>query len=165
MRVARGMVWFDGSALRAARLRAGNEAGWSLDELVRRLRAAGWAGATRQTLIGYENGTSVPEPARLRVLAMALGTTPAALSGVAGERARLADLRHWAGLTANQAAGSFGFSRWSLLRVERLGQLPRGWAESHEGEDGFVQRAALAYGTTPQVVDAAWTAVLRSTER
>lgn len=157
----RGTVWFDGRALRAARMRLG----WSLDELANRLREAGWNGAARQTLIGYEAGSSVPDPARLRVLSAVLGTTPSVLSGVDAARVRLADLRHWAGLTAQEAGTAFGFSRWSLLQVERLGQLPRGWAEAQADGDGFVARAARLYGTTPDAIVAAWQAVLRSTER
>lgn len=162
--MARGTVWFDGAALRRARTQADAGRGLSLDEAARMLAAAGWSGISRQTLIGYESGISVPEPARLVALAKVFGTTAPALSALPADRARLADLRHWAGLTADQAAAAFDFSRWSLLRLERTGVLPLAWERTHTRQ-GFIDRAARIYAVSPADVDGAWQRVLDSPER
>lgn len=162
--MARGTVWFDGAALRQARAHADGGRGLSLDEAARKLAAAGRSGISRQTLIGYESGISVPEPARLVALAKVFDTTAAALSALPTDRARLADLRHWAGLTADQAAAAFELSRWSLLRLERAGVLPLAWEQTHARE-GFIDLAARIYAVSPAAVDSAWQRVLGSPER
>ena len=154
--VARGTVWFDGRALRSAR----TEKGLSLDDFATRLRAAGWPTVSRQTPIDYEAGLAVPEPARLALLARTLETNPAALSALELDQVRLTDLRHWAGLTARAAAEQFGFSRWSLLRLEHLGILPH-----REAHRRFVERAVRTYDVIPEMVERAWDRVLACAER
>lgn len=72
---------------------------------------------TRQQVREYEHGRRSPDPASFVRMVRALGVEPAQIAGP--EVVRLADLRHWAGLTGEQAAGAFGFSRWPLLRAER----------------------------------------------
>lgn len=128
-----GLPRLDGAALQRAR----RARGLSLDALA----AAVGAGATRQQLIAYETGACRPDPARLAALAAALAVPPERLAGIAPCWATLADLRHWAGLTAEQAAPAFGFSRWSLLRCERTGRLPLLYSR-----EAFLAAAADAYG-------------------
>lgn len=47
--MARGTVWFDGTALRRARAQAEGGCGLSLDAAVRMLAEAGWTGVTRHS--------------------------------------------------------------------------------------------------------------------
>lgn len=128
-----GLPRLDGAALQDVR----RARGLSLDALA----AAVGGGATRHQLIAYESGACRPDPARLAALAAALEVPPERLAGIAPCWATLADLRHWAGLTAEQAAPAFGFSRWSLLRCERTGRLPM-----LHSRDAFIAAAAVAYG-------------------
>jgi transcriptional regulator with XRE-family HTH domain len=154
--VARGTVWFDGSALRRARRVAGDAGGvLSLDELALRLRAHGWSGASRQTLIGYEAGRSVPEPARLALLARVLGVSARTLAAVPDDRVGLTELRHWAGLTAAEAAVLLEVSTWSLLRLERTGLLPADHPDA-QGAQRIIAAAAHAYAVSPDLVRQAW---------
>lgn len=82
-------------------------------ELRRRDALAATVGGavTRQQLIDYEAGARRPDPPRLVALAEALQVPPEYLAGIKPYRADLADLRHWAGLTAELAAAHLGFSR------------------------------------------------------
>jgi transcriptional regulator with XRE-family HTH domain len=122
--VGRVVTRFDGGLLRRARLSVRRldrpRAGLSLDELAARV------GAVRALIIDYEAGRKVPGPARLVALAEAVGVRPEALSGVRAERAQLVDLRCWAGLTAEQAAGALGVSRWAYSNWEQRGVIPQG---------------------------------------
>jgi transcriptional regulator with XRE-family HTH domain len=115
---------FDGGLLRRSRLSVRRldrpRAGLSIDELAARV------GAVRALIIDYEAGRKVPGPARLVALAEAVGVRPEALSGVAVERALLVDLRCWAGLTAEQAAGALRVSRWAYSKWEQQAAIPRG---------------------------------------
>ncbi|MEU6036113.1 helix-turn-helix transcriptional regulator [Actinomadura sp. NPDC047616] len=130
----------DGQALRRARLACG----LSLDALAEALGS----GATRHQLIACVAGRCRPDPPRLVALAKALDVPPEQLAGVKPYWANLADLRHWAALTAEAAAPSFGFSRWSLLRAEKTGQLPLFWGT----RDAFVRIAAHCYARPHGIV-------------
>jgi DNA-binding XRE family transcriptional regulator len=139
---------FDGGLLRRARLSVRRldrpRAGLSIDELAARV------GAVRALIIDYEAGRKVPGPARLVALAEAVGVRPEALSGVAVARARPVDLRCWAGLTAQQAAGALGVSRWAYSNWEHQGAIPRG----HD-QVAFESAVAILFGRPVGTVTAA----------
>jgi DNA-binding XRE family transcriptional regulator len=148
VRVGHVVTRFDGGLLRRARLSVRRldrpRAGLSIDELAARV------GAVRALIIDYEAGRKVPGPARLVALAEAVGVRPEALSGVAVGRARLVDLRCWAGLTAEQAAGALGVSRWAYSKWEQHGAIPHG----HE-RMAFESAAATLFGRPVGTVTAA----------
>ncbi|MFJ7246341.1 helix-turn-helix domain-containing protein [Kitasatospora sp. NPDC098652] len=138
--MSRGSVRIDGELLRRARL--GRQ--WSLDHLAQEAGPP----VTRQQLAAYERGSRHPDPVSLARITRALQVEPAQVAGPGV--VTLADLRHWAGLTAEEAAPAFGMSRWSLLRAEATGRLP---AQCTREE--FVQAAARIYGRSDRLVGAA----------
>ncbi|MBO2462666.1 helix-turn-helix domain-containing protein [Actinomadura violacea] len=117
--------------------------GASLDALAATVGGA----VTRQQLIDDESGARRPDPPRLVALAEAPQVPPEYLACIKPYRADLADLRHWAGLTAELAAPHFGFSRWSLLRAEKIGRLPM-----FHSPDDFVAMAAAIYARPNGIV-------------
>jgi transcriptional regulator with XRE-family HTH domain len=131
-----GVKYFDAAAL--VRLRKAR--GLSQDALGARV------GRARPNIIIWEKGRAKPSPAKLVILAEALGVEPSRLStGPAG--AELADLRGWAGLTQQELADKAGIRRSTYSLLERGGsQLRPGMAEqiaSATGcEIGDVERAA-----------------------
>ncbi|MFB4319954.1 helix-turn-helix domain-containing protein [Actinomadura sp. 21ATH] len=140
--MAHGRVRLEGGRLRWLRL----ERGLTLDQL-----AALTAGRIpARQLLEYEAGRRRCDPARFAQLCRALGVAPSALAAVGVEEAELADLRHWAGLTADEAAERLGLSQWSLLRAERSGRLPRAVARAV-----FVRSVARVYRQPQRVIAAA----------
>ncbi|MES9602400.1 hypothetical protein [Actinomadura sp. NPDC000929] len=77
-------------------------------------------------------------------MAVRLQVPPEHLAEVAPHQATLADLRHWAGLTAQDAAAHFWFSRWSLLRIEKTGQIPA-LGQPNDPRQVFIATAADLY--------------------
>jgi transcriptional regulator with XRE-family HTH domain len=140
--VSHGHVRLDGAKLRRVR----RERGLTMD----RLAAASGGIISARELLEYETGRRRCDPARFVVLRAALAVTPASLAVTEPDEAELADLRHWAGLTAEGAARHFGFSRWSLLRAEAIGRLPQG---THRR--AFISTACSAYVQPYQIIDAA----------
>ncbi|TMR40880.1 helix-turn-helix domain-containing protein [Actinomadura geliboluensis] len=140
--MAHGRVRLDAGKLRRLRLRRG----LTVDGLA---ALTGGRVPARQ-LWEYEAGRRRCDPARYAQLCRALGVAPPELSEVGIAEAALSDLRHWAGLTADQAAGLLGVSSWSLLRAEREGRLPQG-----VGRGAFVVAAARAYMCSTRLVEVA----------
>ncbi|TMQ99267.1 helix-turn-helix domain-containing protein [Actinomadura soli] len=134
--LSHGHVCLDGGKLRRWRI----VRGLSVDALA---ALTGGRVPARQ-LYEYEAGRRRCDPARFAALCRVLGVTGPQLSAVPLELAGLAEWRHWAGLTADQAAERLGMSSWSLLRVERTGRLPR-----QVTREGFLAAAAGLYACSP----------------
>jgi transcriptional regulator with XRE-family HTH domain len=140
--VSHGHVRLDGSKLRRVRLGRG----LTMDQLAAR---TGGVVAARQVL-EYERGRRRCDPGRLMVLCVALSVPAVSLSEVDADEAGLRDLRHWAGLTAHQAAAALGVSVWALLRAEAEGRLPR-----RVDRGRFVAAAGELYGQSVKIVESA----------
>ncbi|CAL9677585.1 hypothetical protein SUDANB95_07911 (plasmid) [Actinosynnema sp. ALI-1.44] len=140
--------------------RPGRPPGLSVDEL------AAQVGTTRQRVLAYLHGASVPDPAKLAALAGAVGVPACELTGVPVDEASLADLRRHAGCTRKTAAArvrevlarpaAVRCTAWTLGELE-AGQLPTAW------DDSDVQarlRAALVevYAAPADRIDALWPA-------
>ncbi|MEU6745338.1 helix-turn-helix domain-containing protein [Spirillospora sp. NPDC046719] len=140
--MSHGHVSLDGGKLRRLRV----SRGLSVDALA---ALTGGRVPARQ-VHEYEAGRRRCDPPRFAVLCRALGVSGPQLSAVTAEQARLVDLRHWAGLTADRAAVILGMSQWSLLRAERTGRLPQ-----HLTRAAFLAAAAAAYSCSPAMAEAA----------
>ncbi|WP_344957384.1 hypothetical protein [Actinomadura miaoliensis] len=105
------------------------------------------SGATRHQLIAYEAGRCRPDPPRLVAPARPWTYRPNSSQGqaVLGEPGGSAALGRADG---RAAAPSFGFSRWSLLRAEKTGQLPLFWGT----RDAFVRIVAHCYARPHGIV-------------
>ncbi|MFE5088098.1 helix-turn-helix domain-containing protein [Streptomyces mirabilis] len=118
--MARGLaVMFDGLKLRQARAAAVDGQGMSAAELARRI------GATKAQILAYENGTSRPDPRRIKRLADELGIEPLQLSDLSGSTDwTLADLRRASALRAADLSGQLGLSLRAYRRLETEGFVP-----------------------------------------
>ncbi|WP_344454449.1 helix-turn-helix transcriptional regulator [Actinocorallia aurantiaca] len=135
-----GQVRLDGAKLRNFRL----SQGLTLDRL-----AALTGGVVPARQLGeYEAGRRNCDPLRIAVLSLALDIRPEDLSSVDCQQAGLADLRHWAGLTADEASDRLGMSRWSLRRAERTGRLPASMPQAE-----FITTASALYGRPKRTVE------------
>ncbi|WP_261720529.1 HAD hydrolase-like protein [Streptomyces sp. FZ201] len=112
-------VYFDGQRLRTERERAEGGRGISAAQL------ATCVGAKTYEIVAYEQGTTYPEPARIRRLAEVLGVPPLQLADTdRTDRWSLADLRRLSGWTAREISEKLGLSSRSYRRFETEGLLP-----------------------------------------
>lgn len=106
---------FDPAAFPAARRRAGLS-----------LAAVGkLVGVDRQRVWAWESGRATPGPARLLVLATAVGVDPLQLLRLDPDRPPLAGLRLRAGLTRTELAKRAGLPRSTVDRLDRQGRRRR----------------------------------------
>jgi hypothetical protein len=129
--------------------------GLSVDELAARV------GTTRQQVLAYLHGRAVPEPARLKALADAVGVHPRELAPAA--EVDLAALRRQAGLTlktaATQARARLGrpvvrCSHWMLGELE-AGRLPSAW-RAPEARERVVAALAAVYAVPVDQIGSRW---------
>ncbi|MFJ4836361.1 HAD hydrolase-like protein [Streptomyces sp. NPDC088747] len=110
---------FNGLRLRQARAVADGGQGISAAELARRI------GATKAQVIAYENGSSKPDPRRIRALADALGVEPLQLSDTSDKAEwSLADRRRAQGMTAAEVSSELKLSLRAYRRLEAEGLVP-----------------------------------------
>jgi transcriptional regulator with XRE-family HTH domain len=81
-------------------------------------------GRARPNIIIWEKGRAKPTPAKLVLLAQALGVEPSRLT-TGPDGAELADLRGWAGLTQQELADRAGLRRSTYSLLERGGSQLR----------------------------------------
>ncbi|MFD3585720.1 helix-turn-helix transcriptional regulator [Streptomyces sp. NPDC058683] len=118
--MARGTAAFSPAALRDVRgSRRVDGRLLSAAELARRV------GTSKSRILAYEQGTSVPEPQRIRQLAEVFAISPGLLCPPGRDTAGgIRQLRVAAGLTAAEAAGRLGMSRTTYRDLELHAKLP-----------------------------------------
>ena len=139
-RMARGVEGFSGANLRRSRLS-------------RKLSADDFAadlGVSETTVRRWETGV-MPTASNLRAIASYLGVTVAdLLSNRIASDPTLADLRHLAALTFDEAQKASGVSRSSIERLERGAthymnpQHRRGLAAAYGVQESMIEAAAAA---------------------
>ncbi|WP_394622333.1 helix-turn-helix domain-containing protein (plasmid) [Lentzea sp. JNUCC 0626] len=138
--------------------------GLSVDELAARV------GISRQQVLAYLHGRTVPEPARLKALASAVGVHPRELTCVPAEEVDLAVLRRQAGLTLKTAAARARTllvrpvvrCSHSMLSELEAGRLPFTWRTPEVGERVMVVLAEI-YAVPIDQINSQWPTTTTST--
>ncbi|WP_078885052.1 helix-turn-helix transcriptional regulator [Streptomyces sp. NRRL S-146] len=144
--MARGLADFNPSALRKYRMNAKGRPG---AEAMTADALAHAVGATKAQILAYENGHRVPDPPRVRALAVALKIHPWQLMNLdVHDSWTLGDYRRGAGLRAQDVVDVLGVSPKNYRRFENEGIVP-------SRRPCFVDEVAAALGMPRRLVERA----------
>lgn len=105
------------------------------------------SGVSTESIWSWEAGRYSPAAPAAKRLANALRVGVSHLTTIAPSEATLTDLRHWQGMTADDAAAAAGLNKRQIGRLEQYVVAPK--PEVREA-------LARVYQVTPEQFDAAW---------
>ncbi|WP_460869633.1 helix-turn-helix transcriptional regulator [Rhodococcus aerolatus] len=105
------------------------------------------SGVSTESIWSWEAGRYSPAAPAAKRLADALRVGVSHLTTISPSEATLTDLRHWQGMTADDAAAAAGLNKRQIGRLEQYVVAPK--PEVREA-------LARVYQVTPEQFDAAW---------